>query len=127
MYYIVETQKTFEQAAADLDSAVKQNNFGILHIHDIGNTLRGKGIEFTSECRVFEVCNPMQAKKVLDIDIRLNMALPCRISVYSEQGTIRIGMITPNNILSDLSDDPALRTIANEVEMTMKKIIDEAR
>lgn len=127
MYYIVDTPKTFEQAAADLEAAVKRHNFGVLHIHDIGNTLRSKGMDFAEQCRVFEVCNPQQASKVLGIDMRLNMALPCRISVYSEDGKTRIGMITPANILAALSDDPALRRIADEVEAATRRMIDEAR
>jgi len=127
MYYIVETQKTFEQAATDLEAAVKRNNFGVLHIHDIGNTLRSKGMEFANQCKVFEVCNPQQAAKVMGIDMRLNMALPCRISVYTEAGQTRIGMITPANILAALSSDAALRVIADEVETQTKKMIDEAR
>jgi len=44
MYYIVETDKSFEQASTDLESAVKHHSFGVLHVHNIGNTLRGKGI-----------------------------------------------------------------------------------
>ena len=32
MYYIVETVKSFEQAATDLDAAVKKHGFGVLHI-----------------------------------------------------------------------------------------------
>jgi hypothetical protein len=30
----------------------------------LGTTLRGKGIAFDEECRVFEVCNPAQAATV---------------------------------------------------------------
>ena len=43
MYYVVETDKSFEQASKDLDAAVRDHNFGVLHVHDLGNTLRGKG------------------------------------------------------------------------------------
>ena len=55
MYYIVESQKPFDQAAADLDAAVKAQGFGVLHVHDLGNTLRSKGQAFTEQCKVFEV------------------------------------------------------------------------
>jgi len=65
MYYIVETQKSFQQAAEDLDTAVKRHGFGVLHIHDLGETLRSKGIVFDEQCKIFEVCNPGQAAKVL--------------------------------------------------------------
>ena len=92
MYYIVETNKSFDQASSDLESVVKKHNYGVLHIHDIGTTLRSKGVTLSEECRVFEICNPMQASKVLSSDMRLNMALPCRISVFTENGETKIGL-----------------------------------
>lgn len=127
MYYVVESSKSFEQASTDLETAVKNNSFGVLHIHDIGNTLRNKGVSFAEQCRVFEVCNPGQAAKVLATDMRLNMALPCRISVYTEHNQTRIGMIKPAQILASLSQDPALAQVAKEVEATTIKIINEAK
>ncbi len=127
MYYIVDTGKTFEQAAVDLEAAVKRNEFGVLHIHDLGNTLRSKGMDFTEQCKVFEVCNPHQAVKVLNSDMSLNMALPCRISVYTEKGRTKIGMIKPVPMLAALSQDQVLVGVAQEVEAKTKKIIDESR
>lgn len=127
MYYVVESGKSFEQAAADLDAAVKRNGFGVLHVHDLGNTLRGKGLEFAEQCRVFEVCNPQQAARVLATDMRLNMALPCRISVYTENGATRIGMIQPAAMLAALSPDPALAQVAQAVEAKTRQMIDEAK
>ncbi|MDP2325525.1 MAG: DUF302 domain-containing protein [Gammaproteobacteria bacterium] len=127
MYYIVETSKSFDEASADLESAVKRHGFGVLHVHDLGATLRGKGIAFSEQCRVFEVCNPGQAAKVLSADMRLNMALPCRISVFTEQGKTRIGLIKPAQMLSQLSQDPALVQVAREVEEKTMQMVDEAK
>lgn len=127
MYYIVESDKSFDQASVDLEAAVKHHNFGVLHVHDLGTTLRSKGVAFTEQCKVFEVCNPGQAAKVLATDMRLNMALPCRISVYTENNKTRIGMIKPAQILSSLSQDVALAKIANEVEEATIRMIDEAK
>jgi len=127
VYYIVDSRKTFAQAAEDLDAAVRRNGFGVLHVHDIGATLRGKGVPFERECKVFEICNPRQAAQVMQADMRLNMALPCRISVYTGGGQTSIGMIEPDHLLRMLSDDPVLQPIANEVEAQMRRMIDEAR
>ena len=127
MYYIVETSKSFEQAVQDLESAVKRNGFGILHIHDLGTTLRSKGIAFETECKILEVCNPQQAAKVLSTDMRLNMALPCRISVFTEKGKTKIGFIKPVQMLSALSKEPALVQIAKEVEEKVLQMVDEAK
>ncbi len=127
MYYIVDTEKTFEQASADLESAVKSHDFGVLHVHDLGSTLRSKGFDFEEQVRVFEVCNPGQAVKVLSTDMRLNMALPCRISVFTEKGQTKIGLIRPAQMLSSLSQDPALVQVSEEVEAKTIQMIDEAK
>jgi len=127
MYYMIETEKSFNQAATDLESSVVNHGYGVLHIHDLGNTLRSKGIEFTEECKIFEVCNPVQAAKVLTIDMCLNMALPCRISVFTEKSITKIGMIKPEKMLAALSQNPALSEIAKEVEKKTIEIIDEAQ
>lgn len=127
MYYIVETDKSFDQAATDLEAAVKNNGFGVLHIHDLGTTLRSKGVEFGEQCKVFEVCNPGQAAKVLSTDMRLNMALPCRISVFTEDEKTKIGLIRPEEMLSALSEDENLKKTAGEVEEKTIQMIEEAK
>jgi uncharacterized protein (DUF302 family) len=127
MYYIVETRKTVEAAGKDLEEAVKKHNFGVLHVHNLKQALKSKGIEFANECRIFEVCNPKQAVNVLNQDMTLNMALPCRISVYQEGGKTKIGMIRPKALLGMLSSDPKLREVAEEVEKETIKMIDEAK
>ena len=126
IYFIQETPKEFDQAATDLESAVKDHGFGVLHIHDLGQTLRSKGVSFSENCRVFEVCNPVQAGKVLGSDMRLNMALPCRISVFTEDGQSKIGMIRPETMLASLSADPALSEVAKEVESKTVAMIEQA-
>ncbi|MDO8502681.1 MAG: DUF302 domain-containing protein [Gemmatimonadaceae bacterium] len=127
MYYLIETNKSFTQASADLESAVMRHGFGVLYVHDLGATLRNKGIAFDEECKVFEVCNPGQAAKVLSIDMRLNMALPCRISVFTEKGKTKIGLIKPTQMLSALSQDASLARVAEEVEDKTIQMVDEAK
>lgn len=127
MYYIVETEKSFDQASADLDAAVKRHGFGVLHVHDLGSTLRSKGISFEEQCKIFEVCNPVQAAKVLSTDMRLNMALPCRISVFTDKGKTNIGLIKPAQMLSALSQEAALVQVAEEVEAKTIQMVDETK
>ena len=99
----------------------------MLPVHDLGATLRSKGQPFAGECKVFEVCSPRQAASVLAADLCLNMALPCRISVYTEGGATRIGMIEPERMLGMLSGDPALDAVAREVGDATRRMIDEAK
>ncbi len=127
MYYIIETDKAFSQAAADLEKAVLHNSFGVMHVHDLGATLRNKGIVFNEQCKIFEVCNPVQASKVLSTDMRLNMVLPCRISVYTEHGQTTIGLIKPVPMLAALSQNSELANVAKEVQEKLIQIVDDAK
>lgn len=127
MKQITETRKSVEQATADLQEAVKKHGFGVLHVYDLKATLQEKGAPIENECRVLEVCNPQQAQKVLSSDMSMNMALPCRVSVYEEDGRTRIGLMSPKEMLGLMSDNPELRTVAEEVEEAMHRMIEDAR
>lgn len=127
MKYIVETKKSVDQAVSDLQQSVKDHGFGVLHIHNLKDTLNNKGVEFSNECQILEVCNPHKAKEVLTSDMSMNMALPCRISVYEEDGVTKIGMIRPKALLAGLSDSKSLLRVADEVEKISIEIIDGAK
>ena len=126
MKYIVETDKNVAQAVEDLQASVQNHKFGILHIHNLQETLKKKGVDFDKECQILEICNPHRAKEVLSEDMDMNMALPCRVSVYSDGEKTKIGMIKPAAMLKTLSDSSALAQIADEVEEEIIKMIDEA-
>jgi RNA polymerase-binding protein DksA len=126
MYYILASSKTVAEAARDLTAAVQAHGFGVLHVHDLAATLAGKGYPLGAQCQVFEVCNPQHAARVLARDMRVNMALPCRISVFEENGVTKIGTILPTETLIMLSPDRELADVAAAVERTIKAIIDDA-
>jgi len=127
MLYIVETKKDVETAARDLEEAVKRNKFGVLHVHNLQQTLKEKGIDFPNACRILEVCNPQQATRVLSANMTVNLALPCRISVYQEGGKTKIGMVKPTALLAIFPGAEALKPVAEEVEQQTIKMIEEAK
>ena len=57
----------------------------------------------------------------------MNLALPCRISVYQEGGRTKIGMVKPTGLLAIFPDAEALRPVAEEVERETIKMIEEAK
>ena len=126
MKYVVETDKSVDQAASALEAAVARHNFGVLHVYDLKQTLHGKGFDLPNECRIYEVCNPAQALKVLSSDMDMNMALPCRISVYQDGGKTRVGMVLPTAMLSSLSPAGGLDEVAAFVEQETRAMIDDA-
>src|SRR5664280_1433749 len=119
------TDRTVRQAAAALQAAVQANHFGVMQVHNLKETMEKKGVEFAHECLIFEVCQPQQAKKVLDQNMSISTALPCRISIYEEGGKTVLATLKPTTLLA-MFDTPQLETVAQEVEATMVKIMKEA-
>src|SRR6266545_8376704 len=125
MLHIVESKKPLARVAADLEQAVTRHKFGVLGVHDLKAKLAEKGVPFARECRVFEVCNPHQAKKVLEANLEISTALPCRISVDEEGGTTKLATLKPTSVL-ELYATPGLKGVAQEVEATLEAIMADA-
>lgn len=119
------TDKTVTAAAAALEAAVQANHFGVMQIHNLKETMNKKGVEFDNECLIFEVCQPQQAKKVLEQSMSVSTALPCRISIYHEDDRTVLATLKPTLLLA-MFNVPQLKEVAQEVEMTLIKIMQEA-
>lgn len=119
------TDKTVTEAAAALQAAVQANHFGVMQVHNLKETMTKKGVQFAHECLIFEVCQPQQAKKVLDENMSVSTALPCRISIYEEGGKIVLAALKPTTLLA-MFNTPQLKAVAQEVEDTIVKIMKEA-
>lgn len=124
--FVVNTTKSFDEACADLQVAILNHEFGVMAMYDLAKMLQSKGIRFAENCRMFEVYNPQQAAKALGCDVALNVALPSRISVYTDAGQTRIAMIRPSTILNALSSESHVFDVAQEMDTSTSAMINEA-
>ena len=125
MLFEVESTKTIDQVCRDLEKAAMDHKFGVMTVHNLKETMKKKGVEFEKECRIFEVCNPHQAKKVLEKNMEISTALPCRISVFNEGNKVKLATIKPTALILQFNV-PELEAVANEVEETLIQIMKEA-
>ena len=127
MFYIVESSKSFSEVIFDLEPVVQRLGFVILHTHDLGEILRRRDIDFDDDCQVFDICNYRQLEKLLAIDLRLSLALPWRISVFTENGATKIALNRPEAMLALFGQSPELARVAQEIEERMIQIVDDTR
>ena len=125
MLHVVESTKPLAQVVTDLEAAVARHRFGVLGVYDLKAKMAEKGVPFGPECRIFEVCNPHQAKKVLEANLEISTALPCRISVYAESGRTKLATIKPTALIA-LFASPGLKEVAEDVEVTLEQIMADA-
>jgi len=125
MLYRVESAKSLSQVTRNLEAAAQRHKFGVMAVHNLKDKLKEKGVDFDRDCLIYEVCNPHQAKKVLEANAEISTALPCRISVYQEGASVVLATIRPTAMI-ELFGTPELEAVALEVEETITKIMDEA-
>lgn len=125
MLYLEKSQKSVQEVVDKIQEIVPNYKFGVLHIHNIHNTLNSKGIDFKNECQVLDICNPNVASSFLGEDMSLSAIMPCKISVYNEGDET---IIATNSVVQLVDDiNPDLIELAQETQETILKIIDEVK
>lgn len=125
MLYQITSAKPIDEIERGLQDAAARHRFGVIAIHDLRDTLKKKGVDLATECRIYEVCNPQQAKKVLDANGAVSTALPCRISVYGSPGSYTLATMRPTEMMKAFGD-PTIEPVAREVEDVILQMMREA-
>ena len=117
------TTKNLNDSIKSLEDNLKKHSFGILWQLNFKEKLEEKGLEFKDDFVILEVCNPKQAKEVLEENIHIGYVLPCKMVVRSENNKTYIGMTSPE-ILIGLFESPELKEIAKKVEESLRNSIE---
>lgn len=125
MIYKLESSRDLETVVTMFENAAKAHKFGVLAKHNVKATLNSKGVEFEPECIIVEICNPVQAKKVLEANMDISTALPCRVAIYKDKGKVTLSTIKPTKLVS-MFQNPELKSTAEEVEVEIVKMMQEA-
>lgn len=107
-----------------LPEVAKQYKFGVLGMHNLKEKMAAKGVQFDKEVRVFDICNPQQAKEVLTEALEVSTVLPCRISAYEEGGKRVMAMVRPTRLMT-IFDVSGMEETARQVEETLITIMRE--
>ena len=125
MLFKTQTRKPIDDVVRDLTESITKRQFSVLGMHDLKQKMEGKGLSFPPECRILEVCNPVQAKRVLESRMDVSTALPCRISVYEVDDEVHLATILPTALVG-MFREPDLAPVAEEVEQVIVESMEEA-
>ena len=124
MLYTLVSKSSVQEIAQAIPKVCARHQFGVLGSYDLRQKLQDKGLAFDRECQVIEICSPKQAQKVLESNIAIAAALPCRLAVYQEDGQTKISTLKPSALLG-IFPNPELLPVAQEVEDTIFRIMQE--
>lgn len=119
-----ETTKSVQETVDTITENAANYKFGVLHVHNVKNTLNSKGFDFDNECQIMDVCNPAIAQQFLTEDMSLSCIMPCKIAVYIDKGETKVVI----NSLVQLVDDinPDMTDLAQEAQEKLIQIIEES-
>ena len=124
--HTVKTQKSIEEVIINLTEGLKEIGFGVLETLDFKKILSDKGLEFSNNYRLMEVCHPSLAKQVLEANPDLGLLLPCTIAVYQKDNENFISLAKPTSLLA-MASDQNLKFSGEEIENNLIKVIEKIK
>lgn len=123
-HYTVETYKSIEESIQFLEASLKQESFGVLWTFNIKEKLEERGFSLEEPFFVLEVCNPQEAERVIKENKLVGYFLPCKIVVYKDNGTTKIGLPKPTALINML-DNNELKEMAKDIEKRLIHCIEK--
>jgi len=126
-HYTVTTDKSIDEAVSVVEANLKEHKFGVLWQLDLPAKLQEKGVDsYTTPYRILEVCNPVEAARVLNQNELVGYFLPCKITVYESEGKTKIGLPKPTAMIG-LLDDDQLKSIAKDIEDVLVDVLEKSK
>jgi len=126
MVFEVSSSRSLEQIDSALKESALRHKFGVIAVHDLKAKMKEKGVDFSKECMIYEVCNPQQAKRVLEANPSVSTVLPCRISVYGGAGSYRLATLLPTELMKAFNSPEDMQQVAREVEEVLVQMMRDA-
>jgi len=115
MIYKIETNWPLETVKNQMEAKAKVLGFGILGQYDFKQILASKGFPIERNITVYELCNPAGAQNALDVLPEVSVYLPCRLSVYEEEGKTVLATIGIEDMLQAIDTDEEFKAFMLEI------------
>src|SRR3989344_5569384 len=122
--YIVETNKSLDEAVVSVLKAVEQKGWALFQIYDVKERLAAKGFK-QKPLKIIEICSGKYANQFLNKNRLTSLCMPCKINVLEEAGKVKIVGMKPTMIsqfFPEISQEEAM-----EAEKAIKEIIDNSK
>lgn len=120
--YRLESEKAFDTVCGNLERETANNQFRVLHIHDVQATLAEKGLK-REPLKIIEVCNAGFANDALNKEVGVAMFMPCKFVVHIEGGRTVVTLARPM-MISQMLPEAGLDKLAADVESTLRKVME---
>lgn len=116
---------SYDQAFTAVQDAFSVEGFGFLTHVDVRATFKQKLNADFRPFSIIGVCNPVLSQRLLTVEPRIGLLLPCKVTVEAaESGGSIVRIINPQSIVdSGISDDPEIIRVAGEAEASIRRVV----
>ena len=115
MIYKTQTTYPLDTVKAQLAEKAKALGFGVLGSYEFKKILKSKGFDITKDITVYELCNPAAAHDALNELPEISVYLPCRISLYNEDGVTVLATIAIEDMIKATQMEGAFKEHMEEI------------
>lgn len=115
--------KDFSTVRNDVETALKNEGFGVLTEIDFKATMKKKLDKDYLPHVILGACNPTYADKVVSIEPHISTMLPCNVTIREmENGDIEVSAIDPAAAMKVVGNDQIVKH-AEEVNNMLKNVL----
>lgn len=120
--FTVDVDLPIELAVARLKELLETEKLGVVSEVDFQAAVKAKLGQEMPAYKLFGVCGPGYAKRVLDADADLGALLPCGCAVFeTAEGKTRIALRDPDTV-SAYSDNAEVKAAMDEARAALERI-----
>lgn len=109
----------YEDTLLNLDIAISEHNYRIIHRSKIGQAVRDRGEKDYPLSIVISFCNITYAKEMMDINSDLINDMPCIVTVREEKEGVIIG----TKLMTENTENQRQNDFAKKINNNLKSII----
>ncbi len=113
------SNENFENTLMNLDIAISEHNYRIIHRSTIGQAVRDRGEKDFPLSTITEFCNITYAREMMEINPDLINAMPCRIAVREASE----GVLVSTRLMDESVSNPKQVEFAKRINQNLKEII----
>jgi len=121
---VYEANDTLENVVENIKRAAVGRNFRLIRVQTLDNGFVPPDKESKKEVIVY-FCNFDLLNQALAIDPRVGLFLPCEVTVYEQNGVVKVASINPKR-LSHMFNNNELDKLCDQMYQVYTQILDEA-
>ena len=100
--YVVETNKSFQEAVIAVRKAAEAHKWGILGDYDFSEILAAKGFPQVEHVKSIDICAPAHANALMGAERLTGLCMPCSVLIFTDKGKTKIAAMRPGAVMPQI-------------------------